>query len=120
MFFDNVYLINANNFMEVKNLPHLEKARYDFGAVCIKNEVYVFGAMDFKRVIRSVEKYSPDTNTWEYVIDMTDDRGLYSACSFMDNVYIMGGYFYTSTEGTRHQLVWSLIQIVSSGKKYQG
>ena len=38
MFFDNVYLINANNFMEVKNLPHLEEARYDFGEVCIKSK----------------------------------------------------------------------------------
>ena len=87
----DVKLFNANNFSEVSNLPNIKDARYDFGAVCIKNEVYVFGAMDFKRVIRSVEKYSPDTNTWEYVINMIDDRIYFSACSLMNNVYIIGG-----------------------------
>ena len=40
---NDVKLFDANNFMEIKLLPHLEEARCVFGAFCIKGEVYVFG-----------------------------------------------------------------------------
>ena len=36
-------------------------------------------------------KYSPVTNTWEVIGDMHDDRSRFCACSFMDNVYLIGG-----------------------------
>ena len=89
--FSDVKLFRANNFSEVTDLPNMNDARRCFGAVCIKGEVYVFGGNDNNRVIRSVEKYSLDTNTWEYVAYMMDDREHFSACSFMDNVYILDG-----------------------------
>ena len=71
----------------------MEKARYDFEAVCIKGDVYVFGGTDFNfNIVSSVEKYSPVTNTWKYVADMMDYREHFSACSLMDNVYVIGGF----------------------------
>ena len=69
----------------------MKEARHDFGAVCNKGEVYVFSGYDDYRKNRSVEKYLPETNTWKYLNNMIDYRGLYSACSFMDDVYIIGG-----------------------------
>ena len=54
----------------------------------------MFGGTNYyQNIVVSIEKYSPETNTWEFVADMMDDRMLFSACSFMDNVYIMGGRF---------------------------
>ena len=84
-------LFNTNNFSEVSNLSNMIEARCDFKAVCIKGEVYVFGDNYNHNVVRSIEKYSPDTNTWEYVGDIIDARSYFSTCSLMDNIYIMGG-----------------------------
>ena len=41
----------------------------------------------------SVEKYSTKTNTWETITKMFDDRKAFCACSFMDSVYVIGGYY---------------------------
>ena len=85
---NDVKLFNPNNFNEAFNLPNMNEARKYFGAVCIKDEVYVFGGNAGKKV----EKYSPDTNTWEYVSEMYDDRSNFSACSLMDSFYVIGGF----------------------------
>ena len=88
-FLSEVKIFNANNFNEVNNFPHMKETRSlrDLAAVCIKGEVYVFGGNGGVKV----EKYSPHTNTWKHVIDMVDTRRSFSACSFMDSVYIFGG-----------------------------
>ena len=91
----SVNLFYANNFSEVKSLPHMKEARWYFEAVCFKGEIYVFGGVDNNNnVINTVEKYSPGTNTWEYMTKMKDNRKFFIACSFMDNVYIIGGYIH--------------------------
>ena len=60
--------------------------------VCIKNEVYVFsGIGNIYDYTMSVEKYSPATNTWVNIAHMYDERIYFSACSFMNNVYFIGG-----------------------------
>ena len=87
----DVKYFSANNFNEVINLPNMKEARSKFSAFCIKGEVYVFGGNNYNGIIKSVEKYSPDSNTWQYINNMIDDRKLLSACSFMENVYIIGG-----------------------------
>ena len=90
---NGVEILNAKSFSTTHELPHMNKTRCRFGAVCIKGEVYVFGGYDKNyKTLRSVEKYSPATNTWEHVAHMMDDRKFFSYCSFMDDVYIMGGY----------------------------
>ena len=90
---NGVEILNAKSFSTTHKLPHMNKTRCRFGAVCIKGEVYVFGGYDKNyKTVRSVDKYSPATNTWEHVADMMDFRRFFSACSFMDYVDIMGGY----------------------------
>ena len=86
---NDVRSFDAQNFSEVKNMQPMKQARESFEAVCIKGEVYVFGGND--GVIMSVEKYSPVTNTWKDVTEMSGDRSSFTACSFMDSIYIVGG-----------------------------
>ena len=83
----DVNLFYANNFNKVNELPNMQEAGYCIRAVCIKGEIYVFGGIDG----RKIEKYSPNTNNWQYVVDMVDDRKYFSFCSFMDSVFIIGG-----------------------------
>lgn len=84
----------ANNLCEVNNLPRMTKKRLYCQAVSVKEEIYVFGGIKctFKeKSIKLAEKYSPITNTWDYIADMCDDRIHFSACSFMNCVYFIGG-----------------------------
>ena len=60
--------------------------------VFCKGNIFVCGSYDNNdTIISSIEKYSPTTNTWEHVADMTDDRMRYCACAFMDDIFIIGG-----------------------------
>ena len=62
-------------------------------SVCLKSEVYVFaGYKDNDNWLQSIEKYIPSNNSWIKVADMNDGRTNYSACGFMDNIYIIGGF----------------------------
>ena len=80
----NVTDLNANAF------PSMAEERYHSKAVCVNQEVYIFGGYDCQPIM-SVEKFSPSTNTWIKVADMFDDREFFCACAFMDNIFIIGG-----------------------------
>ena len=82
-----VKFFNANNFNKVNILPNKKEVGICFRAFCIKGELYVFGGNGG----RKMEKYSPDTNTWKHVTHVVDNRSFFCFCSFMDNVYIIGG-----------------------------
>ena len=89
---NDVISFDTSNLCEVNHLLPMKKARSFFETVCIKGEIYVFGGIDYDDIIvRSVEKYSPVTNSWKFVINMMDNREMFSGCSLMDNVYIIGG-----------------------------
>ena len=90
----NVYNIDLQNPDDVTILPEMNEDREKFKMVCVKDEVYVLGGIDenTKRYC-CTERYSASTNTWEIVDNMlVDDYGRFCACSFMDNVYVMGDY----------------------------
>ena len=90
-FLTDIKLFDTNNFSDFINFSSKKEDIEDyFGAVCIKGEVFVFGGIAGET--QTIEKYSSDTNTWEYVADMIDDRVRFSICSFMNNVYIMSGH----------------------------
>ena len=89
---NDVYSIKINNRSIVNILPQMTEGRQCFETVCIKGEVYAIGGLDYNgNSIMSVEKYSPTANAWEKVSDMYDDRSQFCACSFMSNVYVVGG-----------------------------
>ena len=60
--------------------------------VGLNGEVYFFGGFyGNKDVVSSVEIYSPSTDSWSRVVEMNDRCINFSACSFLDNVYVNGG-----------------------------
>ena len=69
----------------------------------------------------SIEKYSNATNTWEQVTEMSDDRRSFSACSFMDSIYIVGGVGRDSTtnacvEFNTKTSKWKVISNMNEGR----
>ena len=89
----NVSQINGSNFEDVKDLPPIKTDRVYHVAVCLRGEVFVFSGIDDENnFIESVEKYSPSNNTWTVVTNMADKRLNFSACAFIDKIFIFGGY----------------------------
>ena len=88
----NVSQIAESDFKTVKVLPSMIKGRWGAKAVCLKGEIYIFEGDDsFDVTQMSVEKYSPYTESWSHVTDIYDDRDRYCVCSFMDDLFIIGG-----------------------------
>ena len=60
-------------------------------AVCVKGEVY--GGRDSSdKLTKSVVKYAPAADAWSPVGGIPDDRIAYCACSFGDQVVVIGGF----------------------------
>ena len=87
--------ISASNFRSVSVLSPMIKDRQCSKAVCLKDEVYIFGGWDdtssIPKWIRSIKKYFSSSNTWSRVAVMYDDR--LNFCAFMDKIFIIGGEF---------------------------
>ena len=43
-------------------------------------------------MLKSVEKYDPVLNKWDYVADMNITRYAYAACVLQDKIYVVGGF----------------------------
>ena len=85
--------INVESLSKVNSVSDLNHARIHSEMFCIKGEIYVFGGYndDSYKPVMPVEKYSPDTNTWQVVAQMYDGRKGFFACSFVDSIYFLGG-----------------------------
>ena len=91
----SAYTIDINNLSVVKNLPQTKQKLLSLNSLyvfCIKGEIYVFGGYDFDDRTMPVEKYSPATKTWNVIAQMYDWRSYYCACSFIDSIYVLGGF----------------------------
>ena len=96
---NNVCSLEADNLCSVNNLAPMPERRGGLQAVCVKDEVYVFGgvapildeSIEEPNLVQSIEKYSPAANAWEKVADMYDVRVDFCVCSFMNSIYIIGG-----------------------------
>ena len=77
-----------------KVIPPITERRDRSQAVCLKDQVYVFGGYGNSReLVTSIEKYSCETNTWKVVANMHDKREEFCVCAFMDDIYVIGGAF---------------------------
>ena len=89
----DVFSFEANNFNNITSLPQLEEGRQWSKAACIKNEIFVLGGVnELIQSITSIVKYSVITNAWETIAHMFDKRIQFSVCSFMENIFVLGGY----------------------------
>ena len=59
-FVSEVKQFDGDDVNILKNLTRMKSERYDFQAVCLKGEIYVFGGINNgQHFVRSIEKYSP-------------------------------------------------------------
>ena len=91
----NVTQFHANNFKNVSVLP-LILARSYCEEVCLKGIIYLFGGHDNNNgnLNLSVEKYSAETEIRNKVINDKLEGYSYSACEFMNFIFIIGGHYY--------------------------
>ena len=55
----------------------------------LQEVVYLFWSVDaILNFITSIKKYVPVTKTWIKFAHMSDYRGCYSFCAFMDNIFV--------------------------------
>ena len=85
-------IVNGTDFSNVNSLPTINYGRYRSTIVCSKGEIYVLSGINNKhKPVMHIEKYSPATNTWNVIGQMYDDRIFFCACSFIDDIYVIGG-----------------------------
>ena len=85
----NVQRVSEGSLNEAQTLPSMINARRHSQAVYVKGEVFVFDDITWK----SIEKYSPITNTWTEVAEMPDTRQEFCVCAFMDQIFMFGGNY---------------------------
>ena len=90
----DAYSISSDNLKLVKTLPKMNERRKSCRVVCVKNKVYVLGGWDSladRNWISSISKYSSSTNAWQTVARIPDERSKFCACSFMSDIFVLGG-----------------------------
>ena len=86
------YMTKGDDFSQLNEIGPLTNPRMDHFAVDLGKHVYIFGGYDGNyRQVMSVEAFSKDTNSWEVVSTLPDNRKYFSACGFMGKIYIIGG-----------------------------
>ncbi|KAL3310956.1 hypothetical protein Ciccas_010471 [Cichlidogyrus casuarinus] len=77
----------------------MKMGRYMFGAVILRNEIFIFGGnRTSNAVMNTVEKYDIDENTWSSLPQMRNASQGASATVFMDQIYVLGGSNFNSVE----------------------
>ena len=74
--------------------PPMLKPRSFFAAVNCENVIYAIGGncgLPKETKTKSVEKFIPETNRWEYASEMHTERSGHAACVMQDKVYVAGG-----------------------------
>ena len=92
----DIHQINGSNLNNVKRLPSMTIDRKNCISVCLKGEIYVFeinGSDKIGSCMMSVEKYSPFTNKWTVIANSYDQRKYFCACTFMNKIFVFGGYY---------------------------
>ena len=93
----SVNQFNGSTLAPMKALTILKLVRRNYEAVCIKDEIYIFGGINTRsETIYSVDRYSAVTKRWKFVTDMYDDREDYCITAYMDQVFIIAGGIYNN------------------------
>ena len=88
----SVHQVDCSSLNTVKVLSPMITERWCANVISLKGEIFVLGGCDInKKLIMSVENYSPVNNTWTKKTELPDDRYSFCACAFMDKIFIFGG-----------------------------
>ena len=91
---NSIQQVDSEGFKTVKHLTSMKKERRCHQSVYHRGEIYIFGGLTkFKNnyFLKSIEKYSFITKTWEFVKYMLDERLEFRLCAFMNQIFIVGG-----------------------------
>ena len=93
---NNVIQIESDNFnCNVVLIPMSANHFYAITAVVASN-MYVFGRYD--KIVRKTSCVDiKSRSTWKYLTIMPDSRLFFSVSSFMNSIYMIGGYLYSKT-----------------------
>ena len=88
----SVSCFDLNNTEVEDAYPPMITERYLPNIVYLKGDLYVFGGRDGNdNWISSVEKFSHATKRWSNVGNLKK-LSVYSACAFMDKIFVIGGF----------------------------
>ena len=93
---------SRTNTWSTDTVEPMPKAVSGATAVSFKGRIYVMGGGDRFETLNTVQKYNPDTNSWELVKPLEVSRE--GACSVSDgvNIYILGGMIGMLVPGTEN------------------
>jgi RNA polymerase sigma factor (sigma-70 family) len=73
----------------------MQTSRYFYSTCTVNGKIYAIGGIpkhdNDSPVLKTVERYDPETNTWVYVSDMPSSRWSFSASSVEGDIYIIAG-----------------------------
>ena len=90
----HIYITEGENLQKFKAFAEMTDKKFH-DAVCVNGDLYfVSNRVDDKRqIVLSLEKYSSVTNTWNVLVNLDENRSGYRVCSFVDNIFVVGGHF---------------------------
>uniref|UniRef100_A0A7S2L769 Uncharacterized protein n=2 Tax=Leptocylindrus danicus TaxID=163516 RepID=A0A7S2L769_9STRA len=91
---NTVYRLSLMNY-KWKNMSAapMKTARFGHASVLCDNYIYVFGGLDHRGKLASVERYSISKNTWEDDLPAMDEARVGHCAVVVGNlIYIVGGY----------------------------
>jgi hypothetical protein len=72
-------------------LPTMKAGKCSVGCAELNGSLLVCGGYDRVECLKSVDKYIPETNTWEVLAAMKEARGRFGIAVVNDKVYAIGG-----------------------------
>jgi hypothetical protein len=91
-------------------MASMNNARHSFSACVIMDEIYVIGGLDADiRELRSVEKYSPSSNSWTAVAHMPEDKVDAFAVCVGSAMYVVGGFDESTLKYDSAHDTWSTV-----------
>ena len=93
-FFSNdIFCVDVNSLKDLEVFQPMKTERGFLEAVCLKDNLYVFGGRNNYNSITSVDKYSLTSKTWSHIAEMYDNRRYFCTCAFMNMIFFFGGLY---------------------------
>lgn len=70
----------------------LKHARESSATAVLSGKLYIIGGIYDRTVLRTVERFDPETNRWTEVAEMNFPREDYHCCTVRNSIYAVGGY----------------------------
>jgi len=76
-----------------RNMKPMNTPRNRFAVVLCDGQIYAIGGKFPKGILKSVEKFDFDSNSWSYVGYLNNPRFGHAACVFQERIFVVGGIY---------------------------